>query len=352
MLVFAISVVLVLTVSAFCSLSEAALYAVRLPYVRVLAESGRGAGKVLLQFKQNMQRPIAAILILNTIANTAGATIAGAQARSLFGEGAVTIFAVLFTLSVLLLSEILPKVIGVTYNRVIAPGVSIPLRGALLALAPLVWLTDAVTRLVSGAKPQPIATEDEVEQFAQMSAEEGSILPEEAELVRNVLQLNEVRAKQILTPRTVVYKLPKGQTVEQLRNTAGSLPYSRIPVYDDDDPEHWIGVVIRRDILARLASGKTNVTVGSLAKPLHFVPGNMLGHKLLREFLARRAHLFGVLDEFGSVAGVVTLEDILESLIGEEIVDETDTAVDLQETARQRGGRLLTDEHLDTDSRD
>jgi CBS domain containing-hemolysin-like protein len=338
-----VCVLAVLAVSAFCSLSEAGLYAVRLPYVRVAAQSGSRAGRILLGFKHDVQRPIAAILILNTIANTAGATVAGAQARALFGDAVVPGFATFFTLAVLFLAETLPKAIGVSYNRFVAIAIAVPLRAIMVLLAPLLWLTQAVTRLVQRG-PQPIASEDEVQQFAQMSAEEGSILPEEAALVNNVLRLNEVRAQDILTPRNVVFKLPATHTVHDLRDVVGTLPYSRIPIYDHDDPEHWTGVVNRRDLLQAFAENKTDVAVEPMAKPLHFVPSSMRGHTLLREFLGRREHLFGVVDEFGSVAGVVTLEDVLESLLGEEIVDETDTTVDLQAAARQRRGELLEDD--------
>ena len=313
------------------------------PFVWGVTDPAGRAGRLLLGFKSDIQRPIAAILILNTIANTAGATVAGAQARSLFGDAAVPLFATLFTLAVLFLAEILPKVIGVTYSRTVAPAIAVPLHALIIPLSPLIWATQAVTRLVR-RRPQPVAPEDEVQQFAQMSAEEGSILPEEAALVKNVLRLNEVRAQDILTPRNVVFKLPATHTVHDLRDVVGTLPYSRIPVYDHDDPEHWTGVVNRRDLLQAFAENKANVAVEPMAKPLHFVPSSMRGHTLLREFLGRREHLFGLVDEFGSVAGVVTLEDVLESLLGEEIVDETDTTVDLQAAARQRRGELLEDD--------
>lgn len=340
MLVFVVSITVVLTVSAFCSLSEAGLYAVRLPYVRKLVDSGRRTGRLLLKFKQDIQQPIAAILILNTVANTAGATIAGAQARDLFGETAVLWFATLFTLSVLLFSEILPKVVGVTFNRVIAPAISVPLQFVLVILFPLVWLTDAITWRIR-RQPEPIAPEDEVQQLARISAEEGSILPMEAELVHNVLRLNEIRARDILTPRNVVIKLPAERTVGEVRDVLATIKFARIPVYSEDDPEHWSGVVMLRDILHCIAENRLSTPIGALAKPLHFVPDTVRGHVLLKTFLVERAHLFGVIDEFGSVVGVVTLEDVLESVLGTEIVDESDTTVDLQELARRRREKLL-----------
>lgn len=340
MLLLAISVTVVLTVSAFCSLSEAGLYAVRLPYIRKLVDRGSKAGPRLLRFKENIQQPIAAILILNTTANTAGATIAGAQARELFGEGVLFSFTLLFTLSVLLFSEIVPKVIGVTFNRIVAPLVSLPLQGVLVALFPMVWLTEAVTRALRG-QPQPVAPEDEVQQLARISAEEGSILPLEADLVHNVLRLNDLRARDIVTPRNVVFRLRSDATVIGVREQIMNLPFARIPVHAADDPEQWEGVVLQRDILRCIANGQEATTLGSLAKPLHFVPETASGHALLTAFLRERAHLFSVLDEFGHVMGVVTLEDVVEALLGAEIVDETDTTVDMQDAARKRRGKLF-----------
>ncbi len=156
-----------------------------------------------------------------------------------------------------------------------------------------------------------------------------------------MLRLNDVTARDIMTPRTVVFKLAADTTVGGLAEQAEKVPYARIPVYDPDDPENWLGVVLRRNILARLARDEFDTAVGSLCRPLHFVPGTIAGHQLLSEFLKRREHLFGVLDEYGAVDGVVTLEDVLETLIGEEIVDETDAVVDLQAAARARRAKRL-----------
>ena len=240
----------------------------------------------------------------------------------------------------LFFSEIVPKVIGVTFNRIVAPLVSLPLQGVLLALFPMVWLTEAVTRALRG-QPQPVAPEDEVQQLARISAEEGSILPQEADLVHNVLRLNDVRARDILTPRNVVFRLRADATVIGVRDQIMNLPFARIPLHAADDPEQWEGVVLQRDILRCIATGQETMTLSSLSKPLHFVPETASGYALLTAFLRERAHLFSVLDEFGHVLGVVTLEDVVETLLGAEIVDETDTTVDMQDAARRRRGKLF-----------
>lgn len=347
MTLFVFSVSLVLVVSALCSLTEAALYSVRRAYVRQLAASGSKAGKVLLQFKENMERPITAILIINTTANTAGAAVAGAQAAELFGDmhapfgiPAVVIFSTLFTLAVLLFSEILPKVAGVSYGTTIARFISLPLDAIIRSMRPLVWLIQRASRLVQRRSPVPQAPEEEVHQLAQLSAEEGSILPMEAQLVRNVLRLNDIRARDIMTPRTVVYSLPAETPVAEIAEQIMAIPYTRIPIWEEDS-ENWTGIALKQDILTCLARDEFDTPLSKLKKPLGFVPEGALGHHLLHTFIQGRRHLLAVVDEYGGILGVVSLEDVMESVIGAEIVDETDLFADMQQVARRRGALRL-----------
>ena len=194
MTLFIVSVSVVLVVSAICSLSEAALYAVRLPYVRQIAEAGSQSGEVLASFKESMEKPISAILIVNTAANTAGAAVAGAQARILWPQASLLWFSLFFTIGVLFFSEIIPKIVGVVYNRPIATGLAIPWAVMIKILYPAIWVIEKLSQLL---KPRQslAAPEEEVHQFAQLSAEEGSIMPYEAEMVGNVLRLDEVATR-------------------------------------------------------------------------------------------------------------------------------------------------------------
>lgn len=335
MSVLAISVIAVLLISAACSISEAALYAVRMSYIRQLSEAGRRAGALLSGFKKNMEQPITAILIVNTAANTAGAAIAGSQARTVLGPEAILWFSAAFTVAVLVLSEIVPKVIGVGYNKIVAPIVSAPLRAMVIALYPFVRVSTAFAKLLTGGKRAPLAPEDEVWQFAALSAEEGSILPIEAALVKNVLRLNEVTAGEIMTPLSVVYKVSSDARVGDLSGTAGRLPFSRIPIFDANDPSRLIGIVLRRDVLHHVGRDELDVEIRSLSQRLFRVREKTLGDQLLHAFLRRRRHMFAVLDDDGNVTGVVTLEDVLEALIGQEIVDETDAVIDMREEAER-----------------
>lgn len=346
MTIFIVSVVTVLLVSAMCSLTEAALYSVRLPYIRRLAEGGSSSGAVLLKFKQNMGRPIAAILVLNTAANTAGAAVAGAQANHLFGEHVLLLFSVLFTLSVLFFSEIIPKMVGVLHARPVARQTAIPLDLLITLLHPIITVVERVSKKLKPKGRLITAPEDEVRQFAMLSAEEGSILQVEAEIVKNALALDEVTARDVMTPRPVVEKLSDAMTVRDAVHDAQKAVYSRIPVYSEDDPENWVGVVLSRDILAAHARGELDATLGSIARPIDFISEDTPGHILLRKFIKTRRHLFAVADEYGGVVGVVTLEDVVESVIGQEIMDEVDVTADLQDFAKQRRKRNVPETEL------
>lgn len=161
-------------------------------------------------------------------------------------------------------------------------------------------------------------------------------MPHEAEMVSNVLRLDQVTTRELMTPRPVVFKLASDTTLKQLAHEVDQWNHTRVPIYDADDPEVWKGFVFSRDVLAALAQDRFDLTVADFCKPLFYVSEETAGHVLLRTFLKRRTHLFGVVDSYGDITGIVTLEDVLESLLGEEIVDETDSVVDMQEVARRR----------------
>ena len=337
MTVFIVSVVTVIVVSAMCSLSEASIYAVRRPFIRTLTDSGSVAGPVLQGFKDNMERPITAILIVNTAANTAGASVAGAQASYLFGPTALIWFSIFFTLAVLLISEIFPKILGVVHSRPIARAVAVPWRAAITVLGPIVWGVEHFSKLLKPSGQVFAAPEEEVMQLAQISAEEGSISLHEADMVRNVLALNDLSARDVMTPRTVVFRLPATMSLREVNEQVDEWPHSRIPIFDPDDSDRWTGLVRTADVLEGMAAGRLDDPLQALARPLHFVPEGTAGHVLLNRFIAERTHLFAVVDEFGGMAGVVSLEDVVESLIGQEIVDEFDKSTDLRAVARRKG---------------
>lgn len=339
MTIFVVSVVSVIVVSAICSLSEASIYAVRRPFIRNLKATGSLAGAVLDDFKDNMERPIAAILIVNTAANTAGASIAGAQASALFGPQSFIWFSAVFTLAVLLLSEIFPKILGVVYSRPIARFVAVPWKGAITLLTPVVWTVERFSARLKPSGQVFAAPEDEVVQLARISADEGSISESEAEMVANVLALDDLVVGDVMTPRTVVFRLPSNLTLAGVREKVSEWTHTRIPIFDPDDPDHWTGMVRAVDVLSAMSERPDDTPLSELARPLGFVPQMTRGDRVLTRFISERTHLFGVVDEFGGVSGVVTLEDVVESLIGQEIVDEADQVADLREAARRKAAR-------------
>ena len=338
MFFFILSVTMVLAVWAVCSLAEASIYAVRKPYVRQLARSDVKAGRILTRFKENMERPISAILIVNTVVAAAGASIAGAQASVIFGEANLWLFSACFTIAALVISEIVPKIVGVAYSRPLARVLARPLSVTVAVLYPLVWIVERASTYMKPRIPIATAPEDEVRSMAEISAEEGSIMPYEADLVGNVLSLDKVTAREIMTPASVVTKLPDNLTLREVAHHAVESNFSRIPLYDANDNSRWTGIVLSRDVLAAIARDRFDQPIKELAMRLYFVHADAPGHKLLNAFLRRRTHMFGVTSD-GKVIGIVTLEDVLESLIGAEIVDELDTVVDMQTLARRRGSK-------------
>lgn len=330
-----VAVSIVILISAVCSLFEAVLYSVPASHVESLAAAGKGSGRRLQHLREDIQRPIAAILSLNTIANTGGAAIAGAFAASALGADRLAWFSVFFTLAILLFSEIIPKTAGVVFSRPLAGLIAAPLDLLVLIFRPLIWLTGTVTNLISRDQEQAGVSAGELVVMARLGLKTGSIEAHEAEVIANILALSKKTVRDVMTPRTVMHSLPIAYTLQELRNHVDSLNHTRIPVIDEG-PDDVVGFVHRRDVLAGMARDRWTATLGEFMRPVNFVADTMPGDQLLLFFTRQRQHLAVVMDEFGGVAGVVTLEDVMEEVLGEEIVDEFDEAVDLRQLARQR----------------
>lgn len=335
-----IAVLIALVVSGFCSLLEAALYSVPVTHVEALAQSGRRAGHILRSLRRNVDDPISAILSLNTISHTAGAAVAGAAAAAIWGHSALTWFSAVFTLAILLFSEVLPKTIGVVYCKRLAPILARPLQWMVWLLYPMVWLCRSVTSLVSKKKTAPSVSEEELIVMTRLGRQAGVIEADEAEAIQNILTLESKTAREVMTPRSVLSTVSDEARIGESKTDPKVLAHSRLPVYHET-PDDMIGVVLRHDILAEAAQGNEDKTVGELMRPVHFVEDSTPLDRLLRHFLEQRQHLFVVVGEFGGVVGVITLEDILEEILGKEIVDELDEVEDMRDLARQRRERLL-----------
>lgn len=340
MLELIVSVGLALIISTICSLFEAVLYSVPMRQIETMVRTDHAGARIFKTLRQNVDRPIAAILSLNTIAHTAGAAFAGAAATTVFGHVWLGYFSALFTLAILVFSEILPKTAGVIYGKSLVTVVAYALRALVWIMAPAIWLSGLLTRMISRNKPLEAITSEEIQAMAQMSLRAGGIKPYQEQTIERILTLQKKRVKDVMTPRTVIFSLDEHQTVAEAIQSSGSWEHSRIPVYDQGF-EDVVGIVLTKEILIALAQGKKDTTLTELMRPVHFVTETAALNRVLVEFLESRQHLFVVLDEYGGLSGLISLEDILEEILGHEIVDESDQVEDKRDLARKRRSQLV-----------
>lgn len=336
-----LSVGCALLISALCSVCEAALYSVPHSHVEVMAHGKRLSGKILKRLKKDIHKPIAAILTLNTIANTAGAAVAGAAAAGVFGEASLIWFSAAFTFSILLFSEILPKTLGVAYSKALAPWIALPIDWLVKLLSPLIWLIQVITNLLGTKNEEFLVSAKEVQAIAKLSRKAGEIDIQEEQVISNILELRHKFVRQAMTPRTVTFCLSAHMTVAEAREFEKKWNFhSRVPVYDKD-LDDVVGIVLRKDVLLSAAADKEQVKLKQLMHPVHFVPESARLTRVMLKFFELRRHLFVVVDEYGSFTGVISLEDILEEIVGQEIMDESDHAQDMRELAKRKRENLL-----------
>jgi CBS domain containing-hemolysin-like protein len=341
-----LSVGFAVIVSALCSVFEAALYSLPMSQVEITGRSHKRIGKILSDLKKDIHRPITAILTLNTIANTAGAAVAGAAAAAVFGDQSMLWFSASFTMAILLFSEILPKTLGVAYCRGLAVWIAYPLHWMVVLLSPFVFLIQALVRLLPSRGDGLLVSAEEIQALARQSQKSGEISMQERRVITNIIDLKNKTVRQVMTPLPVTFMLDAGLPVSRAVHMKDSLNmHSRVPVYGKNRDD-VVGVVLRKDILTCAARGEKDKLLRELMEPAHFVPetGRLSG--VMLEFFERHKHLFIVVDEYGAVTGVVSLEDILEEIMGREIIDESDKAADLREMARRRRGASVAGREL------
>ena len=331
-----LSVGLAILISGLCSVFEAVLYSISTSQIEMMKKKGHSSANLLLKLRADIDEPITAILTLNTIAHTVGAAIAGAAAAVLFGEANLIWFSIIFTLAILLFSEILPKTGGVTYAVRLAPYIAHPLHWLVIVLKPIIWLCRSVTSLVPSKENQDIVSASELQTIAALSRQSGQIEHDQETVINNILELTSRIVREAMTPRTVVFSLDEKLTVREAMRQASALSaHSRVPVYDDD-PNNVTGIVMRKDVLLAAANRRENTLLSSLKKPVHFVPETARLNHVLIDFFERHQHLFVVVDEYGAVTGIISMEDVLEEIVGQEIIDESDRASDMRELARKK----------------
>jgi CBS domain containing-hemolysin-like protein len=329
-----IYILLAVGVSFICSVAEAVLLSVTTAYTSLQEQEGKRSGIYLRKLKDDIDRPLSAILTLNTIAHTAGAAGAGAQATVVWGSSVLGVFSAVLTLLILVFSEIIPKTLGAHYWRQLAPLMAHVLHWMIVLLYPFVWLAQRITGSLTHGETLKGFSREEFAVMADLGEMEGELGDYESRILKNLLLLRELQVKDVMTPRPVVFSLPQEITVGEFYTKHEHEPFSRVPIYAENQ-DQVTGFVLRSDLLTAHARGEE-------ARPLiayrRELPALIPTISLLRAFeqmLTLHAHLMLVVDEYGGVEGLVSLEDIFESLLGLEIVDEADKTTDLRRLAKR-----------------
>ncbi len=343
------SILFALGFSFLCSIAEACLLSVTPSYIESLRDKKPRRAARLIKLKlENVDRSLAAILTLNTIAHTIGAILSGAKATVVFGSAWFGFFSAIMTLMILFLSEIIPKTLGAIYWKQLVAPTALFVDGLILILYPIVWLSEGLTKLVARDKQAHVFSRDELISMARVGEQTGHIPGNESRILHNLFRLGSLTAEDIMTPRTVMTALPEKMTLEEALPEVSDRPFSRLPVYGDD-MDNVTGFVLRDDVLMGNTQEQANDALESIRRDLLTVLHSVSLTELLELFLQNRHQIAIVLDEYGGTKGLVTLEDLVETLIGTEIVDETDDVVDMRALARKQWKKRVRAMGLTTD---
>ena len=326
---------LALGVSFLCSVLEAALLSVTPSHLAQLEQDRPKVGARIRALKSHIDRPLAAILSLNTFAHTVGAVGVGAEAQRLWGSHVLAITSAILTLLILFLSEIIPKTLGALYWRRLTGFMAGFLPALILVLLPLVWFSEVITGFMQRRRSSEKVSREEFAALARVAAQEGVFDESEMRILRNLFHFGSLRTRDIMTPRTVVFSLEENTTVRDAVAERGAMIFSRIPIWKAT-PDQITGYILKDHLLIQAARNELDVPVSSFAREALIVPDTLPLTSLFERLLDRREHIAVVVDEYGGVDGVVTMEDVLETLIGLEIVDEMDSVQDMRAMARAK----------------
>lgn len=341
LLFFALSIV----VSFFCSMWEAVLLSNTPSFIGRLQTEKPAIGHLLNKMKEDIDRPLSAILTLNTFAHTVGALGVGVEAGKLFGTNFIdlgafnisyeSIIAALMTLAILILSEIIPKTIGAIFWQKLTPFTVSSLRVLLFVLAPFVWMSKGITRMVKTEKGRSVFSRADFAAMADVGLKSGALDKEEKSIIQNLLRLENLKVRDIMTPRSVIMMVDEERTMGEIYEELSPMVFSRIPVYQEH-PDNITGVILKDNILENLAQDKHSIKASEIKRDILFVEDSFTVAKLMDTLILNREHLAVVTDDFGSVVGLVTMEDLFETLLGLEIVDESDKVEDMQKLALEK----------------
>ena len=318
-----------MSISFLCSVLEATLMSTPISYITMREDEGYKAATKFKKFKQESSRPIAAILSLNTIANTIGAAGVGAQATAVFGSKWFGLVSVITTILILVFSEIIPKTIGTTRWKSLMGFATRVISVLIVILYPLVILVEGLTKLVTPKDQESAVSREEVSAMANVAEEEGDLEEDENAIIQNLINMDEIDAADAMTPRVVCATAPESMTMRAFYKDKKYLHHSRIPVYEKDD-EYITGYILRMDALQLLAEDKFDKTLGSIKREIASFRENTPLDQIWDEMLSKDEQIAIIIDEYGSFQGILTLEDVIETLLGSEIVGEKDTVCDMQ----------------------
>ncbi|HEY4302077.1 MAG TPA: hemolysin family protein [Candidatus Didemnitutus sp.] len=339
MLGFALAVFCTLAISFWCSLLEALILSTTTAEVEALKRAKPVRGELLEKLRHGLDETISSILTLNTMAHTLGSVTVGALGADLFGHAALGIVSGGMTFGILIFSEVLPKSLGIAYRTALQPHVVFPLRWMTRLLAPITWFCQLVVRVLIPRKDRPHEADREIILLAERGAQEGTLSRSESSIITNALSLDDVRVSEIMTPRIVVTALARNATVGEVFRDHPNIPFARLPVYGKN-LDDIAGIVRRRDLLKAKANDQDFEPIEKLLQETQFVPETVTVGQALQQFLRTHQQIAVVVDEFGATTGVLSMEDIIEHILGKEIFEKDDVAVDMRELARSRTQKL------------
>jgi CBS domain containing-hemolysin-like protein len=327
---------------------ETVLLTTPVSFINIKEGEGHKSARIFKKLKQNVDRPLSAILSLNTIANTVGAAGVGAQATLIFGKVYFGIISAVLTILILIISEILPKTIGAYYWRSIAMPAGKIIQTMVYITYPLVIISEFMTRLISSrAKDKATVSREEISAMVDIGTEEGTFEDTEKKIIQNLIKLRSVRTSDVMTPRVVVATASEDITIGEFYKNKIYLHYSRIPVYSGENKENITGFIYRQEVFEHLAKDNFDLKLIEIKKPILVVPNVQPLTVLWENLLSQKAHIALIVDEYGGFEGVVTMEDIIETILGLEIMDDRDVVADLQQFARDRWNeRMAKYNHL------
>ena len=326
---------LALSVSFLCSVLEAVLLSTPASFISMKESEGVKSATLFKKLKQDIDKPLSAILSLNTVAHTIGAAGVGSQAVMIFGEAYFGLISAVLTILILVLSEIIPKTIGASYWRSLAMVSGRVIQAMIYICYPLVVLSKLLTKLISPSKKEASVSREEVSAMITVGVEEGIFASKENKIIQNIIRLDEVKSKEVMTPRIVVSIASEDMTLREFYANKSFLHHSRIPVYSDSK-ESITGYVLRQTVFEQMAGGHFEMTLLDIKRDIRVHPENKSLTALWEDLLANKEHIALIVDEYGSFEGIVTMEDVIETLLGLEILDEKDSIEDMQQYAKER----------------